>query len=159
MANIVSDTIWHGNPRPIQSYCTTVFDSAVVSPYYAKTMAPATVPTHATYNTSLPLASLTPTLTIDTTGPATAVQVTTGGLWVNLQGLSINITRTDGDDGDYITSLFHGGTTVGPVEIASEIAEAINEEVDMIATSEGQVITITAVSPVTSLTIVTFAVI
>lgn len=157
MANIVSSTVWHGNPRPTIIYVSTVFEETVTSPYYAKSVAPVTAPVHATYLTSAPLTSVTPSVTVDTAGPAASVQVTVEGLWVDLQGVSINITRTGGAGGDYIDTLFHSGDTVGPDYTAAAIAEILNDEVDMSATSNGQVITITPIAPVTSLTIVTFA--
>jgi hypothetical protein len=154
MANIVSDTQWHGNPRPITSYVTTVYDTSVASPYYADGR---NVPVHETYNTPVPLVDLLPKATVLVPGPAPLVEVQIDGLWPDFSGVDVNITRTNGVNGDYIDTLFHTGETVGPVFTAEALAAIINEEDDLTATSDGQKIIISALAPVTSLTIVTFA--
>jgi hypothetical protein len=112
---------------------------------------------HETYNTPVPLVDLLPKATVLVPGPAPLVEVQIDGLWPDLAGVDINITRTNGVNGDYIDTLFHTGETVGPVFTAEALAAIINEEDDLTATSDGQKIIISALAPVTSLTIVTFA--
>ena len=154
MATELTSTTWHGNPRPVTSYCTTVFNEFVASPYYADGR---NVPTYTTYVTPLPLADLVPKATVLVPGPAPLVEVQIDGLWPDFSGVDVNITRTNGVNGDYIDTLFHTGETVGPVFTAEALAAIINEEDDLTATSDGQKIIISALAPVTSLTIVTFA--
>ena len=157
MANIVSETQWHGNPRPITSYVTTVFDASVVSPYYAKTMAPVTVPDHNTYNTPLPLQDLAPAATIDVAGPAPLVEFTLDGLWPELTALTIFLTLAGTVAGNYDETLF-STVLVGPVDAAADVAAAISEHPELLATSEGQKVIVSALAPVTAITITTLTV-
>ena len=154
MANIVSETQWHGNPRPITSYVTTVFDAQVTSPYYNDRRS---VPDHNTYNTPIPLQDLAPAATIDVAGPAPLVEFTLDGLWPELTALTIFLTLTGTAVGNYDETLF---STVleGPVAAAASVAVAISEHPELLATSEGQKVIVSALAPVTAITITTLTV-
>ena len=154
MANIVADTQWHGNPRPITSYVTTVYDSAVESPYYRDGR---DVPVHNTYNTPVPLADLAPAATIDVAGPAVLVEFTLDGLWPELTSLTILLTLTDTVAGNYDETLF-SPVLEGPVEAAAGVAAAINTHPELTATSDGQKVSVSALAPVTAITITTLTV-
>ncbi len=154
MANIVTETTWHGNPRPIESYVTTVYDSAVASPYYADGR---DVPVHNTYNTSVPLADLAPAATIDVAGPAVLVEFTLDGLWPALTSLTILLTLTGTVAGNYDETLF-SPVLEGPVEAAAGVAAAINTHPELTATSDGQKVIVSALAPVTAITITTLTV-
>ena len=136
----LNETQWHGNPRPIASYHSTVYDDAV-SPIQYKYI-----------TTSVPLATLTPTATIDVAGPAPLVEFTLGGVWPELTSLDITITRTDGVNGDFTTTLFSPALQ-GPIDAANGIAEVINAEPDLTANNDGEKVIVSALAPVTALTI------
>ncbi len=154
MANVITDVKWHDNPRPVASYATSVYGESVPSPYYKDGR---NVPVVRHFITPEPLPDLTPRITIEEAGPSPVVAFTMEGLSSDLQGYDFVITRTDGLDGDYIDTIFHSGPTVGPVEAAKGVASVINEQDDMEAVAINQTVQITAVAPVTSLTIVTAA--
>jgi len=154
MANIVTETTWHGNPRPIESFVTTVFDAQVASPYYRDGR---DVPVHNTYNTPVPLASLAPTATIDVAGPAVLVEFTLGGLWPELTSLTILLTLTDTAVGNYDETLVVRELQ-GPVKTAADVAAEINTHPELTATSEGQKVIVSALVPVTAITITTLTV-
>jgi len=156
MANIVSETQWHGNPRPITSYVTTVFEDSVVSPYYNDRRS---VPDHNTYNTSVPLEALVPTPTIDILGPAAAVVFTLQGLWTSPTVLNIAITLTGNTLGDVSTAVAFSTDVLGPVGAAEAVAGVINAlGLECVATTVDNVVTVTAVAPVTACTITTLTV-
>ena len=155
MATEIAATTWHGNPRPITSYVTTVFDAQVASPYYADGR---DVPVHNTYNTPVPLADLAPAATIDVAGPAVLVEFTLDGLWPELTGLQILLTLTGTAVGNYDETLF-SPVLEGPVEAAAGVAAAINEHPELTATSEGQKVIVSALAPVTAITITTLTVV
>lgn len=159
MANIVSTTVWHGNPRPITSYVTTVFDDGVVSPYYAVNMAPVTVPVHKTYNTPVPLASLIPTATIQEAGPSPIVGWEMNGLWRAPTQLQVAITVTGGTD--ISTSIAFSTDLLSPSAAAAQVVGALNliGNGEIIATAVDQEVYIETVAPATSLTITTLTVV
>jgi len=120
-------------------------------------MAPVTVPDHNTYNTPLPLQDLAPAATIDVAGPAPLVEFTLDGLWPELTALTIFLTLTGTAVGNYDETLF---STVleGPVAAAASVAVAISEHPELLATSEGQKVIVSALAPVTAITITTLTV-
>jgi len=159
MANIVSDTTWHGNPRPIESYCSTVYDKSVVSPYYAKSMGAIFVPVHNTYNTPIPLSDLAPTAGGGELGPAPLVGWEMNGLWTSPTQLQVAITVTGGT-GDISTSIAFSDDLLGPVDAAVQVAAALQSlsaEIEVLAVE--QEIYIQPIAPATSLTITTLTVV
>ena len=154
MATIIAETQWHGNPRPVVSYATTVFVEQVASPYYADGRA---VPVHLTVNTPVPLADLAPTATIDVAGPADPVEFTLDGLWPEFTALTIFLTLTDTVEGDYDEVLF-SPMLEGPVTAAAGVAAVISEHPELTATSDGQKVIVSAEAPVTAITITTLTV-
>lgn len=158
MANIVSETTWHGNPRPVESYVTTVFDESVVSPYYAPNLAPVTVPVHRTYNTGVPLSDLAPAASILVAGPDLVVSAQVDGLWPTGSALNVAITVTGGTN--ISTSIANGKPLMGPDEFAAEVAAALNTigAGDVQCSSSTNKVAISALAGVTALTITTWAV-
>ena len=70
MATLITQTQWHGNPRPVTSYASAIEDGVVASPYYADGR---NVPVHKFLITAAPLGDLTPAAAILVAGPATTV--------------------------------------------------------------------------------------
>jgi hypothetical protein len=155
MANIVSETTWHGNPRPIESYVTTVYDSAVASPYYIDGR---DVPVHNTYNTSIPLSDLAPAASISVAGPTLVVQGAVGGLWPVGSALNVAITVTGGTN--ISTSIVNQIQTLSPDQFAALVADTLNTlgAGDVQCASDGELVNISALGAVTALTITTWAV-
>jgi hypothetical protein len=147
MATLISQTQWHGNPRPVTAYASTVEDGLVASPYYKDGR---DVPVYAHLVTAQPLGVLTPTAVIDIAGPLAAVQFTLGGVYVTGKILDITIVRTTAPD--YVTQ-FIAPTAVLGADFATEVALGISKELDMSAVNVDGVVTVTAVLPVTALTI------
>ena len=154
MASQLTETKWHGNPRPILSYATTVFDVEVASPYYKDGR---DVPTYGHYVTPVPLTDLAPAATIDVAGPAPLVEFTLDGLWPELTSLTIFLTLTDTAVGDYDEELF-STKLEGPVQAAADVAAAISLHPELLATSDGQTVIVSALAPVTAITITTLTV-
>ena len=155
MANIVSETQWHGNPRPITSYVTTVFDEAVTSPYYNDRRS---VPDHDTYNTSAPLTDLAPAADILVAGPALVVSASVDGLWPVGSALNVAITVTGGTN--ISTSIANGTEILIPEDFAALVADSLNTigAGDVQCAADGNVVSISALGAVTALTITTWAV-
>jgi hypothetical protein len=154
MATIITDTVWHGNPRPIETYTTSVYEGQVASPYYKDGR---DVPVYNHYNTPVPLADLAPAATVDVAGPAVLVEFTLDGLWPEFTALTILLTLTDTVVGNYDEVLF-SPMLEGPVEAAAGVAATINEHPELTATSEGQKVIVSALVPVTAITITTLTV-
>ena len=155
MANIVADTTWHGNPRPIESFVTTVFDAQVASPYYRDGR---DVPVHNTYNTRGPLVNLAPSASISVAGPSLLVQGAVGGLWPVGSGLNVAITVTGGTD--ISTSINNQTELLSPDQFAAQVAASLNTigAGDVQCASDGELVNISALGAVTALTITTWAV-
>ena len=154
MATLITETKWHGNPRPILAYASTVFEELVVSPYYADGR---TVPTYNSYVTPVPLADLAPVATATIAGPAATVEFTMDGLWKDPTALTVLITSTGGLDFSEVVSW--PPTALGPVEAASRMAALITASSgDMGATSSGQLVSVFVTAPSTALTITTLTV-
>jgi hypothetical protein len=145
MATLIAQTEWHGNPRPILAYASTVEDGLVASPYYQDGR-DVVVVDH--FVTAQPLGTLTPTAVNTTPGPAAAVVFTLGGVWVTGKLLNITIVRTTAPD--YTTSFVSSGSIAS--DFATEVALGISKELDMSAVAVDGVVTVTAVAPVTALT-------
>ena len=154
MANIITETEWHGNPRPVLSYNTGVFIEQVASPYYKDGR---NVPVIKNYTTPAPLTDLAPAATVDVAGPAPLVEFTLDGLWPELTSLTIYLTLTGTADGDYDEVLF-SSQLEGPVQAAAGVADAISLHPELLATSDGQTVLVSALAPVTAITITTLTV-
>lgn len=155
MANIITDVKWHDNPRPVASYATSVYDAQVASPYYKDGR---DVPVHVHVNTPVPLQDLVPKATIDTAGPAALVDFTIDGVWREPAEIVIYLSLTDTVFGDYDDIIFAGPDLTGPEEAASVIAGFINEHPELTANNEGQKVIVSALAPVTAITITTLTV-
>jgi hypothetical protein len=147
MATLIAQTEWHGNPRPVLAYASSLEDGLVASPYYIDQR---DVPVHDHIVTSVPLGDLTPTAVIDIAGPLAAVEFTLGGVYVTGKILNITIVRTTAPD--YVTSFIAPTATLG-ADFATEVALGISKELDMSAVNVDGTVTVTAVLPVTALTI------
>jgi len=154
MASLLSNTQWHGNPRPIKSNTSSVYIEHVPSPYYKDGR---DVPVIRYFNTTEPLPDLTPTATIDVAGPATAVSFTVGGVWDELTSLTILLTIADTVAGDYSATLVARELT-GPVAVAADVAADIDLHPELTATSDGETVNITVDAPGTAVTITTLTV-
>lgn len=154
MASLLSNTQWHGNPRPIKSNTSSVYVEHVPSPYYKDGR---DVPVIRYFNTKEPLPDLTPTATIDVAGPATAVSFTVGGVWPELTSLDILLTIADTVAGNYDETLF-SSELQGPAQVASSLATAISSHPELTATSDGETVNITVDAPGTAVTITTLTV-
>lgn len=143
MADIITQTTWHGNPRPIETYNTSVFIEQVSSPYYSDGR---DVPVIKNVTTSTPITSVAAAIVVDIAGPATIVSFTVGGIWNNLRQAQIAVTVTDGTD--YAETITNdSGSAVGPRVVATALAEAINAgSTDIVAGVDGETVTLT-ISP------------
>ena len=154
MATLIAETVWHGNPRPVTAYASSVYVEDVVSPYYLDGR---TVPTYKHTVTPVPLTDLAPAATIDVAGPAPLVEFTLDGLWPELTSLTIFLTLTGTAVGNYDEVLF-SPTLEGPVQAAAGVADAISLHPELLATSDGQTVIVSALAPVSAITITTLTV-
>ena len=153
-AALLTETQWHGNPRPVTAYASSVYIEDVVSPYYLDGR---NVPTYKHTVTPVPLSDLVPRATIDIAGPAQQVEFTLDGLWPELTSLTIYLTLTGTATGDYDEVLFSPGLD-GPVQAAAGVADAINSHPELAAIAVGQTVYVSAMLPVTAITITTLTV-
>jgi len=154
MATLIAETKYHGNPRPVLSYSSTVFDEAVASPYYKDGR---DVPVYNHYVTPVPLADLAPVATATIAGPAATVAFTMDGLWLDPTTLTVLITSTGGVNFSEVVAW--PTTALGPVEAAARMAALITASSgDMTATSDGVTVSVFVVAPSTALTITTLTV-
>jgi hypothetical protein len=155
MATLITETQWHGNPRPVVAYASTIYNEMVPSPYYLDGR---DVPTYGSIVTSVPLESLEPEATINTPGPLPAVVFTLAGVYLTDKGVDIAITRTGGAVPSYVNTII----TKVPVvydDFATQVADILSVEVDMSAVAVDGVVTVTAVAPATALTITALTVV
>jgi hypothetical protein len=154
MATLLTETQWHDNPRPTLAYASTLYDTAVASPYYLDGR---NVPTFAHLVTSVPIGTLAPTAIASAPGPDVLVSFDVGGAW--LTGTVLNIQLTLVGSPDFIAVLSPGPTPAGPEAAAAAFAAAINADVGLTAAAVGRKVTISAVVPTTAITIATLVVI
>jgi hypothetical protein len=155
MATLITETKWHGNPRPVVAYASTLYDEMVPSPYYHDGR---DVPTYASLVTAEPIETYEPSAVIDVAGPLAAVSFTLGGVFLDGKGIDIAITRTGGAVPSYANTIL----TEGPsnfYDFATQVAATISLEVDMSAVAVDGVVTVTAVAPATALTITALTVV
>jgi hypothetical protein len=148
MATLIAETKWHGNPRPELAYASSIYDETVASPYYLDGR---DVPVYLHTVTSFPITDLVADATIDVAGPLATVEFTLSGIWTAGTALDITIVRTTAPD--YVATITApaGGTFD---EMAVYVATQISKELDMVAVASiGGVVGVTAVAPVTALTI------
>jgi hypothetical protein len=150
MATLISQTQWHGNPRPVTSYASTLEDGLVASPYYLDGR---DVPQYAHLVTAAPLGDLAPTAVADVPGPDVLVSFDVGGAW--LTGSSLTILLTLVGSPNISTSLSPGPTPAGPDQAAEAFAAALDKELSVTAGAVDGKVTISAVVPTTSITITT----
>jgi hypothetical protein len=151
MATILAETTWHGNPRPVEAFASTFFDAQVESPYYNDRR---NVPSFAHVVTSIPYTVAGAANT--TPGPAASVVFTLSGVWLVSNSLTLTIVRTTAADyGPVVFTPLVGQTAE---DFAILVAASISTQADMDAVAVGAVITVTAVLPVTALTITTLTV-
>jgi hypothetical protein len=155
MATLITETQWHGNPRPVVAYASTLFDAQVPSPYYLDGR---NVPTYASLVTSVPLETLSPTAVINVAGPLAAVSFTLGGVFLDGKGIDIAITRTGGAVPSYTNTILAKGPE-NYDDFAVQVASTISAEIDMSAVAVDGVVTVTAVAPATALTITALTVV
>jgi hypothetical protein len=155
MATLITETQWHGNPRPVVAYASTIYDEMVASPYYHDGR---DVPTYVSLVTPDPIEDYEPSATITTPGPAAAVVFNVGGVFLDGKGIDIAITRTGGAVPSYVNTILAQGPT-NYDEFAVQIAAIISAEVDMSAVAVDGVVTVTAVAPATALTITALTVV
>lgn len=156
MATLLTQTQWHGNPRPITSYVSGVHDGVVASPYYKDGR---DVPVNKVFNTSIPLGDLAPAANILVAGPDLVVSADVEGLWPIGAALNVAITVTGGTN--ISTSLVNGTTSVlSPDQFAALVADALNElgAGEVQCSSSTNKVAISALAGVTALTITTWAV-
>jgi hypothetical protein len=149
MATLITETQWHGNPRPVVAYASTLYNDTVPSPYYLDGR---DVATYDSLVTPEPIETYEPSAVITTAGPLASVVFTLGGVFLSDKGIDIVITRTGGLNGNYINTII----TKGPKnfnDFATEVADVISVESDMTAVAVDGVVTVTAVAPATALTI------
>jgi hypothetical protein len=150
MATLIAETTWHGNPRPVLAYASSVEDGVVASPYYFDQR---DVPIHAHFVTSVPIGTLAPTAVADVPGPDVLVSFDVGGAW--LTGSSLTILLTLVGSPDFSASLSPGPTPAGPEAAAAAFAAAINADVGLTAAAVDRKVTVSAVVPTTAITITT----
>lgn len=143
---LVQETQWHGNPRPIESWNSCVYDDAVSPIQYRY------------FTTPAPIASYTPAAAIDVAGPDLVVSGSVDGLWPIGSGLSIAITVDGGTN--ISTTIGNGSQLFSAEQWASEVAKALNTigAGDVQCGATGKTVTISALAGVTNLTITTWAV-
>ena len=148
-----SQTTWHGNPRPVESYATHLIDDAVVDAngYAAFSIV----------NSDAPLSTLAPAASVITPGPDVLVVGDLDGLWPQGTQLSVAITVTGGDD--IITTIEQtAAQTLEATGAAIRVANFLNANWGYQITAGhtgGGNVTISALTPVTGLTITTWAVV
>ena len=154
MATLISQTQWHGNPRPVEAYTSTIEDGLVASPYYLDGR---NVAVHAHVVSSIPLGDLAPAASIVVPGPDLVVSGDVDGIWTTGSALNIAITVTGGTN--ISTAIANGKPAMGPDEFASEVASALNTigAGDVQCGSTGNVVNISALGAVSALTITTWA--
>jgi hypothetical protein len=150
MATLASQTQWHGNPRPVTAYASAIFDGTVASPYYIDGR---DVPLTEHIVTANELSDFAPGATNTTPGPAVLVEFTLDGVWTPTNAvLDITIVRTDGLNGDYVNT-FKAPAAMTAVEMADYVASVINEESDLTSNNAEGIVIVSALAPVTALTI------
>ena len=155
MASVVTQTQWHGNPRARKIYAITEFEALVATPQGGEAA------TYNYFNSLVPYAEvgLAASATTDTAGPAGIVEVSLNNLFK--EGDAINYTFT-GDvasaPADTYTVMKVGGMT--PTEVLVDIVGLYNaiSGTNSIASSDGNVMSVAALSPNTTLTVTTWAV-
>lgn len=156
MPALITETQWHGNPRPITAYMSSVNDGTVESPYHINNPQVA-VTRH--YVTSAPLSSLAPAASIDVAGPSLVVSASVDGLWAPGSALQIAITVEGGTN--ISTSIANGTENIySPDQWAAQVASVLNTlgAGEIQCGSNGNVVGISALAGVTNLTITTWAV-
>jgi hypothetical protein len=154
MATLLQQTQWHGNPRPVTSYASSVEDGVVASPYYADGR---DVPVYGHVVTAQPLGTLTPTAVADVPGPDVLVSFDVGGIWGSGKTLTILLTLVGSPD--ISTSLSPGPTPAGPDQAAAAFAAALDKDLGVTAGAVDGKVTISAVVPTTAITITTLTVV
>lgn len=155
MATIIAQTEWHGNPRPVLAYATSVEDGVVASPYYGDGR---DVPVIKHYVTTQPLSNLSPSASADVAGPSVLVEFSLGGLWQNPTTLTVLLTTVGSDDVSGVWSA--PAELTGPVEAAQLVSDWLNVQGagDILCASEGEKVLVSAINTTTSITITTLTV-
>jgi len=153
-ATLITETQWHESPGygPTQ-YAIAYLGQMVASPYYNDGRL---VPEMGYFTSPVPGEDLVAVATIDTAGPAAEVAFTLEGIYGDLTGIDIVIDRTGGTAWDPGPLFADGART--SVQVAASLAALISLEADMSAVAADGTVTVTAVDPVTALTITTLAV-
>lgn len=154
MATLIAETKWHDNPRPVAAYASSFEDGLVASPYYNDQR---DVVVHKHFVTASPIVDIVPSATIDVAGPAPLVEFTLNGIWPQFTSLTILLTLTGTAVGNYDEVLFSPGLE-DPEQAAAGVAQAINEHPELTATSDGRKVIVSALAPVTAITITTLTV-
>jgi hypothetical protein len=154
MATLIAQTQWHGNPRPVTAYASSLEDGLVASPYYADQRDVVDIG-HVV--TAQPLGVLTPTAVADVPGPDVLVSFDVGGIWGTGKSLTILLTLVGSPN--ISTSLSPGPTPAGPVQAAEAFAAALDKDLGVTAGAVDGKVTISAVVPTTAITITTLTVV
>ena len=112
-----------------------------------------------TIGTKVALSDLAADAAIDVAGPDLVVSASVDGLWLDGDALNVAITVTGGTD--ISTSILNGtGDVLGPDEFAQLVASSLNTigAGDILCSSDGGLVSISALAAVTALTITTWAV-
>jgi hypothetical protein len=154
MATLIAQTQWHGNPRPVTAYASSVEDGLVASPYYHDQRDVVDV---GHFVTAQPLGVLTPTAVADVPGPDVLVSFDVGGIWGTGKSLTILLTLVGSPN--ISTSLSPGPTPAGPDQAAEAFAAALDKDLGVTAGAVDGKVTISAVVPTTAITITTLTVV
>ena len=155
-ATLISETLWHEGPGyGPTDYAISFLKAMVPSPYYRDGR---DVPDMGYYVSSTPGEDLVPGATIDTAGPASSVAFSIQGVFPELTGIQIAITRAGGANGNYNSGPLFSAKAETADEVAAALAAIISEEADMTAVASGDRVTVTMVAPVTALTITSLTV-
>lgn len=148
MATLISETQWHGNPRPTEAYAWGVYVESVPSPYYKDGR---DVPVYAFGKTDTPFAGYPAAEFTNTT-------VTLTGTFYRQTSLDVFVTAVDPVSGDIPVTILYVWEPGGPytaAQAATAYADYWNAEAGTIvsATALDGVITFAPAGSTTSLTV------